>query len=320
MSPVITTSIGSAPQTRSIFMRIKDSGRRRLQNFRRRPHSPWPYLLISLTLLITFTYIPVVNLIWYSFTSWDGIDQHKTYVGLENFFQMFTNPQYFAVFFVSLYYIGASLIQIVLALYFATVLSFKTRFRSFFKGMIFFPYLLNGVAIGFIFLYMYQPGGTLDTLLHSAGLGGLIKQWLGDPSMVNYSLAATSIWRYTGLLFVLFLGAIQSVPSELYEASELDGASRWQQFRFIIAPSIRRIISLSLILTIAGSLSAFEIPYIMTGGANGSSTFVIQTVQIAFNYRQVGLASAMGVVLLIVVIVVTWIQRRLVPDEKVSGQ
>ena len=78
--------------------------------------------------------------------------------------------------------------------------------------------------------------------------------------------------------------------------------------------------SLSLILTIAGRLSAFEIPYIMTGGANGSSTFVIQTVQIAFNYRQVGLASAMGVVLLIVVIVVTWIQRRLVPDEKVSAQ
>jgi ABC-type sugar transport system permease subunit len=287
---------------------------------RRRSLTPWLYLLVPLAFLLTFTYIPAVNLIWYSFTSWDGFDQTKNYVGFDNFIAIFTRPQYFAVFFVSLYYIGASIVQLALAMYFATILSFKTRFRGFFKGVLFFPYLLNGVAIGFVFLYLYQAGGTLDTVLNDVGLGALKVQWLGNSHAINYSLAATSVWRYMGLNFVLFLGAIQSIPEDVYEAAELDGANAWQRFRYIIAPSIRRIISLSFILAIAGSLSVFEIPYIMTGGANGSSTFVIQTVQTAFQYHLVGLASAFGVVLLIIVIIVTVIQRRLVPDEKGSDQ
>src|SRR5665213_89096 len=114
---------------------------------RRRSLAPWLYLLVPLAFLLTFTYVPAANLIWYSFTSWDGLDQTKDYVGIDNYIQIFTRPQYFAVFFVSLYYIGASVVQLALAMYFATVLSFKTRFRSIFKGVLFFPYLLNGAAI-----------------------------------------------------------------------------------------------------------------------------------------------------------------------------
>ncbi len=280
--------------------------------------TPWLYLLVPLALLVTFTFIPVGNMLWYSFTSWDGLDQQKEFIGVDNYVEIFTRPEFFQVFFVSLYYIGASVVQMGLALYFATILSFKTRFRNFFKGVLFFPYLINGVAIGFVFLYLFQPGGTLDTALAAVGLGDEERFWLGDAELVNWSLAATSIWRYMGLNFVLFLGAIQSIPGELYEAAELDGASRWQQFRYIIAPGIKRIISLSFILAISGSLAVFEIPYIMTGGANGSETFVIQTVQMAFEFRQVGLASAMAVVLLVIVLVTTWIQRRVVPDEKVT--
>ena len=140
--------------------------------------------------------------------------------------------------------------------------------------------------------------------------------WLGKPDIANFSLAGVSIWRYMGLNFVLFLGAIQSVPSELYEAAGIDGASKWQQFRYIIAPSIRPIIGLSLILAIAGSLAVFEIPFIMTGGANGTKTFVIQTIDLAFKFNKVGLASAAAIVLLVIILIVTWIQRVLIPDEK----
>ena len=136
--------------------------------------------------------------------------------------------------------------------------------------------------------------------------------------MINYSLAGVSVWRYLGLNFVLFLGAIQSIPSEILEAGEIDGASRWQQFRFIIVPSIQPIIGLTFILSISGALSVFEIPYIMTSGANGSSTFVIQTVELAFKSQKVGLASAMAIVLLLIVVGVTWIQRRVIPDEAVE--
>ncbi|MEJ3404482.1 sugar ABC transporter permease [Rathayibacter sp. YIM 133350] len=280
--------------------------------------TPWLFLIAPLALLITFTFVPVGNMIWYSFTSWNGLNPEKQYVGFDNYLEVLTRPEFLQVFAVSLYYIAASFIQMALALYFATLLSFNTWFRNFFKGILFFPYLINGVAIGFVFLYLFQPGGTLDSALAAFGLGDLSKQWLGDPDVVNYSLAGTSIWRYMGLNFVLFLGAIQSIPGELYEAAELDGANRWHEFRYIIMPGIRRIIGLSFILAISGSLAVFEIPYVMTGGANGSMTFVIKTVQEAFVYRKVGLASAMAVVLLIVVLVVTVVQRKLFPDEKVD--
>lgn len=282
--------------------------------------TPWLFLIVPLALLGLFTYLPAANMLYYSFTDWDGFGASpKEWVGLDNYVAIFTRDDIVPVFLVSVYYIGASFIQMAVALYFATILSFSTWFRNLFKGIIFFPYLINGVAIGFVFLYLFQPGGTLDTALDAAGLGNLSRHWLGDPEVVNYSLAGTSIWRYTGLNFVLFLGAIQSIPKELYDASDIDGANRWQQFRFIIAPGIKRIISLSFILAISGSLSVFEIPYIMTLGANGSMTFVIKTVQLGFGtFHKVGLASAMAVTLLLIVLLVTWLQRRIVPDEKVD--
>lgn len=279
--------------------------------------TPWLFLVGAVGLLLLFTYWPAVNLIGYSFTDWDGLDLQKNFVGLENYIEVFTDPRIFSVFGVSLYYFFGSFVQMAIALYFATLLSFKTRLGGLFRGILFFPYLINGVAIGFVFLYLFQPGGTLDTVLSWVGVSHP-PQWLGDPHIVNYSLAATSVWRYTGMNFVLFLGAIQSLPPELYEAAELDGASRWQQFWAIIFPGIRRVVGLSFILAVSGSLAVFEIPFIMTGGANGSATFVIQTLQTAFNFRQVGLASAMAVVLLIIVLLVTWIQRKLFPDEKVD--
>ncbi|MGI9823588.1 carbohydrate ABC transporter permease [Agromyces sp. Marseille-Q5079] len=279
--------------------------------------TPYLFLAAAVGLMLLLTYWPAVNLVWYSFTDWDGLDLTKNFIGLDNYVQVFTDPRIFQVFGVSLYYFAASFLQMGLALYFAAVLSFSTRFQNLFRGILFFPYLLNGVAIGFVFLYLFQPGGTLDTVVSWFGVTDP-PQWLGNPDIANWSLAGTSVWRYMGMNFVLFLGAIQSLPNDTYEAAELDGANKWQQFWAIVFPGIRRVIGLSFILAISGSLSVFEIPFIMTGGANGTSTFVIQTIQTAFNFRQVGLASAMAVVLLIIVLLVTWIQRKLFPDEKVD--
>ncbi len=279
--------------------------------------TPWLFLSVAVGLLLLLTYWPALNLIYYSFTSWDGFDLEKPFVGFENYISVFTKPEIFAVFKVSGYYFLATFVQIAIALYFATILSFSTKFANLFKGIIFFPYLINGVAIAFMFQYVFEPGGSLDIVLGWLGLAET-PYWLGDPAVANWSLASTSVWRYTGLNFVLFLGAIQSIPSELYEAAEIDGANRWQQFTAIIFPGIRRVVALTLILGISGSLSAFETPFIMTGGANGTATFVIKTVQEAFVFNRVGLASAMAVVLLVIVLFVTWIQRRFFPDEKVD--
>lgn len=279
--------------------------------------TPWLFLAVPLALLIAFTYAPIVNMVAYSFTDWDGVSPELHYTGTENYTELLTRSDLFEVFFVSGYYLAASAVQIVVALWFATVLSFDVRFRNFFKGVLFFPYLINGVAIGFVFLYFFQDGGTLDSVLALFGYHS-DHAWLGTPVSANTSLAGVSVWRYLGLNFVLFLGAIQSIPGELYEASELDGANRWHQFRHIILPGIKPVLTLTVILSVSGSLSAFEIPYIMTGGATGTETFVIQTVKLAFQFNKTGLASAAAVVLLLIILAVTWLQRRLVPDDRVD--
>ncbi|KGA97807.1 ABC transporter permease [Alkalihalobacillus alcalophilus ATCC 27647 = CGMCC 1.3604] len=270
---------------------------------------------VPLLLLFTFSYLPLINMFIYSFHKWNGISPNMTFVGLDNYVQIFTGPEYFVVFTVSLYYFFATFIQMGLALYFATILTFNVRFKNFFKGAIFFPYLLNGVAIGFIFLYFFRPDGTLDGLLGLLGLGEYAQLWLGNPDLINISLAGTSVWRYMGFNFIIFLGAIQSISGDIYEAADIDGANNWHKFRYIILPSIRRIVELNLILAISGAIGVFEIPYIMTGGANGSATFVIQTVDTAFKFSKVGLASAMGIVLLIIVVFITLLQKVLFKEK-----
>ncbi|WP_308556829.1 sugar ABC transporter permease [uncultured Lactobacillus sp.] len=273
------------------------------------------FTIIPVLLLLTFSYYPLLKMIQYSFTDWDGISPVKHWVGLSNYKLVLTNPEYFTVFKSSLYYFVATFIQLAVALLFATILSFKVKFANFWKGVLFFPYLMNGVAIGFIFMYFFKPDGTLDTLMNMFGLGGQIQLWLGNRAINNISLAFTSIWRYTGINFIIFLGSMQAIDPEVYEAAEIDGANKWQQFRYIIMPAIKNIIFINVILGVSGAISVFEIPYIMTGGANGTMTFVIKTIDTAFEYNHVGVASAMAIILLFIVIVVSWIQK-MVTDER----
>ena len=160
--------------------------------------TPYLFLLIPVGLLLLLTYTPVVNMFWYSVTDWDGLDKTKNFIGIDNYVEVFTDPDNLRVFYVSLFYVVGSFVQMALALYFATILSFKMRFKNMWKGILFFPYLINGVAIGLIFLNFLKPGGGLDTVLMNTGLESLIHQWTGDPDIANFSLAAVSVWRYTG--------------------------------------------------------------------------------------------------------------------------
>jgi len=274
------------------------------------------FLLAPMILLLVFGYLPIASMAYNSFTNWDGLTKND-WVGLRNYADLFTRVENYRVFYVSLFYFVGSFVQLALALYFATVLSFKTRFASFFKGVLFFPNLINGVAVGFIFLYFFRDqGGTLNTLLRGIGLDSWAQLWLTNPRLINYSLTGVSIWRYLGFNMVLFLGAIQSISSEIFEAADLDGANRWQQFKRIIFPSIRPVVYLNLVLSIKGALSVFETPYIMTGGGNGSETFVIRTVDMAFKFSKFGLASAMAIVLTVLILVVTGIQNLAFRDKE----
>ena len=275
------------------------------------------FLFIPLILLVLFTYVPLVDMVRYSFYKWDGFGSMK-FIGLKNYKDLFTKPEYFSMFKTSLYYLVGSFVQIGLALVFAALLmdAKKVKFSNFFKGCLFFPYLVNGVAVGFIFLYFYKAGGTLDTLLTSLGIPQeALPLWLKTVGLNNICLAVVSLWRYLGQNMVMFIGSMQSVDSDMYEAAALDGANGWQTFRYIILPNIKTVISINMILAVKGAISVFEIPYIMTGGANGTATFVTKTLEVAFTSRKIGMASAMGVVLLIIIMIITFIQKKFFEKE-----
>ena len=267
------------------------------------------FMIVPLTLLLLFTYYPFAEMFKFSFYKMKYVGE-RTFVGLRNYKEVFTRDDCFRSLWLSLYYMGGAVIQLALALYLATILSFKVKGGDFFKGCMFFPFLINGIAIGFIFKFFYTRGFVLDTILQWCGFKlDNLPYWLKDQSINNWSLVATSVWRYFGQNMVLFIGAIMSVDADLYEAAELDGANKFQQFKHIILPSIKTIITLNVILSITGSLSAFEQPYVITDGANGTGTYFVIMNEIAHVSQKVGLASAMAVVLLLIIFACTILQK-----------
>jgi multiple sugar transport system permease protein len=274
------------------------------------------FLLVPVTLLIVFTYLPTANMLYWSFTSWNGISPSKTLVGFANYVRIFTDPSYFQPLVNSLYYLAGTVIQIILAMFFAVILVFITKFSGFFKGILFFPYLLNGVTAGLMFQMFFKPAGTLDSVLGIFGYGGGTN-WLEQGIGTNVILGAVSVWRYTGFNLVMFLGVIQSIPTEQFEAADLDGATMLQKFRYIILPGIKLVVMINLILAVKGALSVFEVPYIITGGSFGTSTFVIRVIETGIQTpRAVGRASAMSVILLVFILIATFVQKAFFKDDK----
>lgn len=270
------------------------------------------FTIIPLLLLLVFTYIPFGEMVRFSFykMKYSTPAERWEFVGLKNYIDVFTRDDCFNALKLSLYYMVGAIIQLVLALYLATILSFKVKGGNLFKGMMFFPYLISGIAIGFIFKFFYTRGFVFDTVLQWLGFElENLPYWLKDQSVNNWSLVGTSVWRYFGQNMVLFIGAIMSVDSELYEAAQLDGANKWQQFKHIILPSIKTIVTLNVILSITGSLSSFEQPYVITNGANGTGTYFVIMNDIAHVSQKVGLASAMAVVLLLIIFACTILQK-----------
>ena len=270
------------------------------------------FSIIPLLLLFTFTYLPFAEMVKFSFykMKYATPPENRVFVGWKNYIDVFKRDDCFSALKLSLYYIGGALFQLALALYLATILSFKTKGGNIFKGFMFFPYLISGVAIGFIFKFFYTRGFVFDTVLQWCGFKlDNLPYWLRDQRINNISLVATSVWRYFGQNMVLFIGAIMSVDREMYEAADLDGANKFQQFIYIILPSIKTIVTLNVIMSITGSLSAFEPPYVITSGANGTGTYFVIMNEIAHVSQKVGLASAMAVVLLVLIFICTILQQ-----------
>lgn len=273
------------------------------------------FLLVPMTLLYTFTFYPAVKLFYLSFTNWDGISPDKTLIGWDNYAEVFRNPKIFGVFLHQIPYFLVGVIQNIAALFFAVILNGKLKGRNFFRMILFLPFIMNGVAVAFMFQFVFDTtNGSLNALLDVVGLGALKTSWLGNTGIVNYSLASVGFWRFMGYNMVIYIGALQAIPGDMYEAATIDGASGFQQFWHLTLPNLTKIIELNMFLTISGALSVFDLPFVLTSGgpAGASTTFVFKTVETAFQYNNYGLASAMSVILLLITVVILGVQSKVI--------
>ncbi|NLN64704.1 MAG: sugar ABC transporter permease [Clostridiaceae bacterium] len=264
------------------------------------------FLALPVIHLLVFSYIPILSNVYLSFTKYSGVGIPE-FIGLRNYERLLTDPQYISMFKNCLWYMIVAIPQLIFAFFLAVFINGKFRGLNFFKGVLIIPYLLNGVIISTIFIIFFNNSGTFNSLLKLIGLEG--QQWLQNLRLVNPAIASISIWRYYGFNFVMFLGGLQTIPSELFEAAAMDGCKKLQEIRYISIPSITHILFINILLSISGSIQVFEIPYIMMNGSNGTVTPVIQIQQSAFSDNRVGFAAALSIMVFVIVVIVVSIQR-----------
>ncbi|MBW7453386.1 carbohydrate ABC transporter permease [Paenibacillus sepulcri] len=273
------------------------------------------FLILPLALLSVFSLYPAIYLFYMSMMTWDGYSPEKTWAGFSNFNELFHNKEILSVFLHNFVYLLWGLLQNALGLCFALLLNSKLRGRNVYRVILFMPYIMNGVAVAYMFNYVFNSEyGSLNTLLHAVGLDDWAISWFGSVKFVNHVLGFITLWKFMGFNMVIYLAALQSIPSDIIEASRIDGASRLQIIWHIILPNMVRVIELNLFLTIIGALEVFDLPFLLTkGGPLGASdTYVTKTVDTAFSFNNFGLASAMSVSLIVAVIVILGVQRAVI--------
>lgn len=277
------------------------------------------FLFVPVSLMLLFLIYPTFQLFRYSFTNWDGYSPALAYIGLDNYHKLlFDFPDAWKAIGNNGIYFIIHLLFIPVELMTAVLLNRTMRGSAFFRFTVLMPYIINGIAVAYMFSYIYNPvNGPLNVLLKGLGLDSLITGWLSNLHVINYSLVAVSLWRFSGVHIILMLAGLQSIPQDLYEAAKMDGAGFWLQLRYVTLPGIRRVMEMVLFLNISGALLQYDIPYVMTGGGPGtaSSTFGLFSLQTAFTYNNYGLASAMAVSLLFLIIVFSALQNWMIKDR-----
>lgn len=248
-----------------------------------------------------------------AFTNWDGYTPEIDFVGLANFTRVLSDDN-------SLRAIGntfiltiiVSLGQNVLGLLLALGLNTKVKTRMVLRLVFFLPVVLTPIVVGYLWKYLLTPEGTLNQVLAAIGLENLQQDWLGNPDIALYSVCASIIWSGAGFSMVIYLAGLQGVPPELLEASAIDGAGPARSTISIVLPLINGAIVVNLLLSVLGNLKQFDAVFSMTNGGPAGSTETMATIvyKTAFLYLEYPSALAQGVVLMIVVGIIGFIQYR----------
>ncbi len=286
-------------------------GRRR----RRRDLAAWLMLLPALAAYVGFVVLPLAMGVQYSFYDWNGIGA-STWVGARNYLRVVTDPAllgsignaFFLIVFFTVIPIGVGLVLASL------IKSLRAGpFSSAAQTILFLPQIIPLAAAGIAWSWMYAQTGTVNQLLGAVGLGGLARPWLADYGTALPAVGLIGSWVLTGLCTVLLLTGIGKIDTSLYEAIRLDGAGWWREFFAVTLPGLRQEIAVLATLTVIAALSSFDIIYTSTQGGPGRTTLVpgISIFRIGFTQSDVGLASAFGIVLMVLVLLVVLPIQRL---------
>jgi raffinose/stachyose/melibiose transport system permease protein len=276
----------------------------------------------ALLLFAGFVLVPIGIAAFYSLFNWNGFGALDDFVGFDNYVDAFTGDVFQGAIGHNLIIAGLSIvIQLPLSIGLALLLNRKLRGRAVLRALVFAPYVLSEAITAVIWLLMLQPGGFMDQLLEGVGLGGLIHQWVADPSLVLYTLFAVVTWKYVGFGIILLLAGLQGVPAELREAAALDGASAWQTTRHIVLPLLGPTIRIWVFLSVIGSLQLFDLVWIMTlgGPANASTTMATYLIDHGFKRYEFGFGSAVAVILFVICFVFALLYQRFALRRDTEG-
>ncbi|GGA22154.1 carbohydrate ABC transporter permease [Paenibacillus physcomitrellae] len=272
------------------------------------------FILPALILFVMFFIYPIFSSIYYSFTSWNGVSTHVKGIGLDNYTKALEQKRFWVSVQNNGWFIVFSVfIQVPLIVLFSLLIAHVKKLKGLYKTTVFLPSIMSTAVIGILWGFIYEPDiGLLNQILGTFGIQPIY--WLSDERFAMLSILITNAWQWTGFYIVMVLAAILSIPGELDEAAAIDGATAFQRATQITLPLIRPIISVVIMLSIAGAMKAADIVLVMTKGGPAGSTEVMATYMIKYaitNFKY-GYGNTIAVLIFIFTVIITVLYQLLI--------
>ena len=275
---------------------------------RLRTTPPWWFTAPAMLLFAFVVLVPSVRGVWYAFTDWDGLDPSFSLVGLENFREVTRDPDArLAIRNTLLIAVAITIVQNGVGLLLALGVNTAVKSRNVLRVLLFAPAVVTPIVTAYLWRNLLGPDGAVNGLLDVAGLDSWQRNWLGDPDLALWSMVGVIVWQYAGYSMVIFLAGLQSIPSEILEATAIDGAGPVRRFWSVTRPLLAPAFTINLMLSIIGGIKLFDQVWALTGGGPGHATDTLSTLiyKDAFTLGEFGYSIALAVVLTIVVAVVS---------------
>lgn len=273
--------------------------------------APYLFVLPNLVIFFTFIIVPAFVGLLYSFTDYDGLS-NLNFIGIENYIEVFTSAEYWRIFGNTfIYAFGVVPLIYIGALGIAMLLIKEIKAKGLFRAIFYWPTMISFIIVGLTWKWIFGDSfGVLNYMLELFGLTPV--NWLSDPIFAKISVIVGTVWARIGFFMVIFMAGLQSIPTSYYEAAQIDGASRSKMFWNITLPLLKPTSLLVLILLLIESFKAYPLILALTGGGPAkATTFVVQYIyEYGFTKGELGYASAMSVVLFVVIATFTIIQFR----------